>query len=223
MKCAQCGRAFSGHTYPVSRGGTRSYRHVPTRGAVRGDRCPSENKYVPAAPLEAAAWALIDRVIADRALERLVDAELRLRADTAYEAERREDTQRLRKDVVQQETALRNASRELVQASEEDVALQAELRGLAREISARLGALRQRLSDLDGELDAIERARSRPTRAVFLDEVRRALERANAEGRRRALELILDRALVNIPASEIEFEVRTETAAGDGRVTGWAA
>lgn len=221
LKCVHCGRAFSGHTHRGGRTGDRpdvvrrSYRHVPTRSVghpTRVARCPCENRYVPAVDVEGAAAGIVERVLEDGGLARLVDGELRLRADAAQATTRHSDIERLREDLARAEAALANSALELVRAATE--AEKVGLRAVRQELGASVDALTAQIAEQTRELDAIERARARTSHtSVRARELREAFRDGTPAVRKYVLRLVVERILVDPEAWSIDVEVRAELPA----------
>jgi hypothetical protein len=205
LRCAHCGQNVSGFTHPR---GDRYYRHsTPQNPGSLQQRCPHQNRYVRADRIEPAVEEVVSASLTDGALNALAAEELQQRLHGESTQKRMQQLARLRREHSSKEaTAVTAATNEAAAKSERQRLIYAAT--VAR-ISEELESLERRIAALEGETQAVERARQQ-LEQNHAKHIRLTEEYASAdpEVRKRALRVLLERIKVDFAQDEIDLWVR---------------
>ena len=210
IRCATCGDSLYGHRQPERNGGREHmYRHAQSLRTRHTDQppCPHVNRYIQAAPLEAAALDATHRLLDSDAAERLAREELaKLRRSVGIESY----TAALKQAEKDLEGTLRAAKAANLRAAKARSAQEREIHDATmQELATEAEALRARIAGLRAETVRIVEVEGRlpqlRARRIALSD---ALARGSAEDRKHAVGLAVHSMRVDFAANHVDVRVR---------------
>lgn len=206
LRCAACGRRLHGHTKPLSSGGARHYRHGPPQGAAQA-ACAHDNRYFPAAVLEAPVDALVGRLVQGDALQRAALAELARLLGAVVTTSHVEAIRAAEADLAKTQASAAQAADNAAAAPTEDA--RAILMQTVTRLAAQLSAGRERLVGLrarEAQLRGAEALLPEATRRARL--LRQVLAGATPVDRRRVWEALVAGVVLDPATQALEVFVR---------------
>ncbi|MES2522628.1 MAG: recombinase family protein [Gemmatimonadota bacterium] len=212
LTCTTCSRSLHGFcSAPDRLGAVRTYyRHSISRG--RGTRCPHENRYVLATPLDTTLAELVQDALADGRLQDLLAAEVTRYLDDPRQRARAEELQACTKEIQDLERELDRLCEELGQCTQ--ATWERSLRTRKDRLVSRLDTLataRGALAREEAHLVAVEHELIHS--GADLVSLRLLYDGAPDVVRVRVRDSLLESVQVDFGAHRVDFRVRAATTA----------